>query len=49
VVILENPIATTALFIGLSVLLHIVLDDGILVSTTLQAIGFGVKGPIKGK
>ncbi|CCO32523.1 hypothetical protein BN14_06584 [Rhizoctonia solani AG-1 IB] len=48
VVILEDPIATTALFIGLSVLLPIVLDGGILVSTTLQAIGFGVKGPIKG-
>ncbi|CAE7185412.1 unnamed protein product [Rhizoctonia solani] len=47
VVVHDNPAATTALLIGVSVLVANVLSGGMLVPAALQAIGFGAKGPIR--
>ncbi|QRW26045.1 interferon-induced 6-16 family protein [Rhizoctonia solani] len=47
VVIYENPKATAALIIGISVLVANIMSGGMLIPAALQAIGFGAKGPIK--
>ncbi|CAE7185408.1 unnamed protein product [Rhizoctonia solani] len=47
VVIHENPAATAALVIGVSVLLIELIGGGMIVPALLRAIGFGTKGPIK--
>ncbi|CAE6489050.1 unnamed protein product, partial [Rhizoctonia solani] len=47
-VVREHPAATTALVIGVSVLLAELISGGMLVSLMLRVVGFGVKGPIKG-
>ncbi|CAE6393477.1 unnamed protein product [Rhizoctonia solani] len=47
VVIHENPAATTALIVGVSVLVANVMSGGMLLPATLHAIGFGAKGPIR--
>jgi hypothetical protein len=49
VVIYENPMATAALLIGVSVLVAELINPGILVPTALEVIGFGSKGPIKSR
>ncbi|KAJ1301248.1 hypothetical protein OPQ81_003656 [Rhizoctonia solani] len=49
VVVYDNPAATTALIIGVSVLVANIISGGMLVPAVLQTIGFGAKGPIKGK
>ncbi|KAJ1301164.1 hypothetical protein OPQ81_003575 [Rhizoctonia solani] len=49
VVIDEHPIATTALIIGVSILLAEVISGGMLVTAAFDLIGFGAKGHIKGK
>ncbi|KAL5639886.1 hypothetical protein ACGC1H_006456 [Rhizoctonia solani] len=47
VVVHENPAATAALVIGVSVLLIELISGGVLVPIALRAIGFGRQGPIK--
>ncbi|GAB1520179.1 hypothetical protein RhiTH_003252 [Rhizoctonia solani] len=47
VVIYENPKATAALIIGISVLVANIMSGGMLIPAALKAIGFGAKGPIK--
>ncbi|CAE6417290.1 unnamed protein product [Rhizoctonia solani] len=47
VVIHDNPAATTALIIGVSVLVANLLSGGMLIPATLQALGFGAKGVIR--
>ncbi|KAG8727071.1 hypothetical protein FRC11_013980, partial [Ceratobasidium sp. 423] len=47
VVVHDNPAATTALVVGVSVLVANIMSGGVLLPAALQAIGFGAKGPIK--
>ncbi|CAE6363751.1 unnamed protein product, partial [Rhizoctonia solani] len=47
VVIYDNPAATTAFIIGVSILVANFVSGGVLVPAALQAMGFGAKGPIK--
>ncbi|KAJ1301247.1 hypothetical protein OPQ81_003655 [Rhizoctonia solani] len=47
VVIHDNPAATTALIIGVSVLITELISGGMLIPAALRAAGFGAKGPIK--
>ncbi|CAE6417280.1 unnamed protein product [Rhizoctonia solani] len=47
VVVHENPAATAALVIGISILLAELISGGMLVPVALQAVGFGVKGPVR--
>ncbi|KAH7337466.1 hypothetical protein B0J17DRAFT_663117 [Rhizoctonia solani] len=43
----DNPAATTALVIGVSVLVANLMTGGMLIPATLQALGFGAKGVIR--
>ncbi|QRV98990.1 interferon-induced 6-16 family protein [Ceratobasidium sp. AG-Ba] len=48
IVIHDNPKASAALFIGVSVLIANIYTGGALIPMTLKAIGFGSQGPISG-
>lgn len=47
VFIKENPIVFAALLIGVSVLIASLITSGAVVPAALDAVGFGVQGPIK--